>query len=233
MNKKDKCKMEGCEKESTVRGYCKNCYQRLVRNGKLKQNKHKNCLIYEHGLNDMPRGWIIENELNKKIYQYWKDMLKRCYSKEYQEKHPTYKDCYVCKRWLILSNFVEDLSKIDGYELWLNNPNKRICLDKDIKKENNKCYNIENCMFIENKENVKESLFRNKKYRKVVRIDGNGNIKIYNSIWSTEKEDGFTYSSVYRCCTGKHKTHKGYKWMFLDEFKKIKESEMFEHEREN
>lgn len=73
-------------------------------------------------------------------------MLVRCYNKKYQEKFPTYKGCYVCERWLTLSNFIEDLPKIEGYKEWLKN--SKICLDKDIKSGgNNKCYCLENCIF--------------------------------------------------------------------------------------
>ena len=35
------------------------------------------------------------NAKHKPAYVLWKDMLKRCYDKEYQETHPCYRDCYV------------------------------------------------------------------------------------------------------------------------------------------
>ena len=114
-------------------------------------------IVYGKGINDMPRGWTSEDEWNKMVYLKWKNMLARCYSEKYHEKHPTYKDCTVCERWLLLSNFVEDFYKIDGYdkEKLLNG---ELCLDKDIKSNGqNKEYYIENCMLVSNTENIKQS----------------------------------------------------------------------------
>lgn len=115
-------------------------------------------VISNVGINDMPSGWRLKNDKNKRIYTCWSDMIRRCYSEKSLKKNPSYKDCFVCERWLLLSNFVEDIEKIDGYENWLNNPNKRIALDKDIKTNGkNKCYCLENCMFVSQVENTKQS----------------------------------------------------------------------------
>ena len=46
-------------------------------------------------------------------------MITRCYSKKYHEKEPTYKECYVCDKWLKLSGFVEEISKIPNYNKWV------------------------------------------------------------------------------------------------------------------
>lgn len=57
-------------------------------------------------------------------------------------------------------------------------------------------------------------------YRKVICIETG---KIYESIKST-KEDGFSPNCVSGCCSGKKvKTHKGYHWMYYDEYLKINE----------
>lgn len=117
----------------------------------------KKGLVYNVGINDMPNGWTTENKLNKRIYDCWNGMIRRCYSEKCHKKHQTYKDCYVCERWLKLSNFVEDISKIDGYEYWLMNPNKRIALDKDIKVNGNKRYCLENCIFTTISNNSRQS----------------------------------------------------------------------------
>ena len=109
------------------------------------------------GINDMPRGWTEKNELNKRIYKTWGAMIRRCYSQKSLEKHPSYKNCIVCDRWLKLSNFVEDITKITNYDLWLNNKGLYV-LDKDI-KSNGKCkiYCLENCMFVTTKQNAIQS----------------------------------------------------------------------------
>ena len=125
-------------------------------------------MVAEKGIYDMPRGWRTANELNKRIYQTWSNMIKRCYSERLHEKNPTYKNCYVCEKWLKLSGFVEDIEQIDGYELYKNNPNHFITLDKDIKSDNNnKCYCLEQCTFVRNEENVKQAIkYKNYEYIK-------------------------------------------------------------------
>ena len=112
----------------------------------------------------MPRGWTKDNELNSRIYELWKGMLRRCYSKEFLKKRPTYSNCYVCERWLKLSNFVNDISKINNYEHWIKNKNYQ--LDKDIKSNGiNKCYCLEECQFISQEENTKQAVkTRNNNY---------------------------------------------------------------------
>ena len=69
------------------------------------------------------------NEDGEIIYSYkcWKDMLRRCYSAKYQEKQPTYKDCYVYNEWLYYPNFKNWYDK-NYYEV----ENKTSQLDKDI-----------------------------------------------------------------------------------------------------
>ena len=87
-------------------------------------------------------------------YNLWKDMINRCYSGEY----PTYANVIVCERWLCFANFLEDLPHIENYEWWLENPNQRIALDKDLKQQGieNKVYSLETVMFVSSSENSKE-----------------------------------------------------------------------------
>ena len=111
--------------------------------------------VQGHGINDMPYGWASENEWNKKVYQKWQSMLYRCYNEEYHktEKGKNYIGCTVCDRWLILSNFVEDVPKIDGYdeEQFLNG---ELELDKDKKNDtDNKGYFMKYCTWLPKPEN--------------------------------------------------------------------------------
>ena len=87
-------------------------------------------------------------------YDLWKHMINRCYSGNY----PTYANVTVCERWLCFANFLEDLSFIENYEWWLENPNQRIALDKDLKQVGieNKVYSLETVMFVSASENSKE-----------------------------------------------------------------------------
>ena len=117
-------------------------------------------MVEGHGINDMPYGWASENEWNKKVYSKWNHMIYRCYNEEYHKTQPTYIGCTVCDRWLILSNFVEDVPKIDGYdeERFLNG---ELVLDKDIKSgkrgEKNKQYIMIECLLTTQPENSKEA----------------------------------------------------------------------------
>ena len=115
-------------------------------------------MVEGKGINDMPKGWRLENEKNRRIYKTWSNMLCRCYSKKYHEKRPTYKNCNVCDRWLLLSNFIKDFKLIDGYdeEKFLNG---ELELDKDIKSNGqNKEYSLENCILVNQSENTKQAI---------------------------------------------------------------------------
>lgn len=117
-------------------------------------------IVQGHGINDMPYGWASENEWNKKVYRKWHDMLRRCYNEEFHKtkKGRRYIGCSVCEQWLLLSNFVEDVPKIDGYdrERFLNG---ELELDKDIKSGGiNKIYVIEECTLTTHDENMREAM---------------------------------------------------------------------------
>lgn len=93
---------------------------------------------------------IIGNEKTRdengkiiKSYSVWTNMLKRCYSDEYQKKEPTYKDCYVCEEWLNYSNFKKWYDD-NYYEI----AGERMDLDKDILVKGNKIYSPNTCVFV-------------------------------------------------------------------------------------
>lgn len=148
-------------------------------------------------------------------YDLWKHMLGRCYSDKYHEKQPTYKDCTVCNRWLIFANFLEDLPLIEGYELWKDNPNTGVSLDKDSKVEGNKIYSLETCKFISRSDNSKECVKRcgtPKPPRKVIAISLTEKKVIVFQSMSQATKLGFDVSTISKCCQGKRKSHNGYKW---------------------
>ena len=157
---------------------------------------------------------------NTREYILWRDMLKRCYSDKYHESYPTYKDCIVCERWLIFANFLEDLPLIENYKLWKDNPNNRVSLDKDDKVKGNKVYSLNTCKFISNSDNVKERITRcgtTKPPKKVMAINLTENKVIVFQSMAQAKELGFDSSNICRCCQGKQKAHKGYKWKYIEE----------------
>lgn len=174
--------------------YCDKHYQQIMKHGHLLSDK---TIVYNHGINDMQRGWTKENKWNKRVYDLWSHILERCYDEKSLEKRPSYKNCYVCDRWLKLSNFIEDIVKIDNYELWINSERGTYHLDKDIKVKNNKCYCLENCMFIKREINTMERHFSGRK-----RKDNKSGI-IGISTYKGSKET--TYQAEIRCF-GKTKT---------------------------
>lgn len=58
---------------------------------------------------------------------------------------------------------------------------------------------------------------------KVVQLDKDTNelIKIWNSAKEAEREGGFANNNINKCCKGKYKTHKGYKWMYYEDYIKL------------
>lgn len=100
-------------------------------------------LIQGVGINDAGYSTTVVKD-NKVIfkcpyYKRWSDMLKRCYSSNYHESRPTYKDCSVSEEWLTFSNF----------KVWMEAQDwEGKHLDKDIISEGNRVYSCENCVFI-------------------------------------------------------------------------------------
>ena len=84
-----------------------------------------------------------EPKTNKRIYNIWKHMLRRCYDPYYINKQPTYIDCYVCVEWHNFQNFAKWYEE-NVYEC----NNEEMHLDKDILIKGNKIYSPETCIFV-------------------------------------------------------------------------------------
>lgn len=110
-------------------------------------------LTFGVGVKDNTEPLVKKEFINNKwvkswtcpYYSKWKDMLMRCYSDKFQEKHPTYKGCLVCDEWLVFSNFKKWMINQD----WVDKH-----LDKDIKIPNNKIYSPDTCLFVPPKLNL-------------------------------------------------------------------------------
>lgn len=103
---------------------------------------------------------IRENGRSTRMYDTWKDMLRRCYSEKQEERYPTYKDCTVCDEWHNFQNFAQWYEE-NYYEI----DEERMCLDKDILNKNNKIYSPKTCIFAPNRINtlfVKNNINRGK-----------------------------------------------------------------------
>ena len=88
---------------------------------------------------------VDENGERLDSYKCWKDMVRRCYSSKFQEKHPTYIDCRVCDDWLYYPNFKKWYDE-NYYEI----NSKKSQLDKDILIKGNKVYSPDTCVFVPN-----------------------------------------------------------------------------------
>lgn len=135
-------------------------------------------------------GGIVDCEImDKRTYELWYQMLRRCYDKEQQKRSrgKSYIGCTVSPRWMYLSNFALDIKSLDGYECWRDKVG--YCLDKDTKVYGNKVYSKETCCFIPYAENIRDMNKRNphvhRQQRTTQYILFNDKEKIY---FNTEKD---------------------------------------------
>lgn len=189
--------------------------------GEIKNPYHSG--VYGVGmlglLSDGSKPKTTDNGKHTREHELWKAMLTRCYSDKFHERYPTYKDCTVCERWLVFANFIEDLELIDGYELWRDNPNTGVSLDKDSKVKGNKVYSLDTVKFISNSDNSKERIERCgilNPPKKVMAISLTENKVIVFQSMRQAEQLGFDHSPICKCCQGEQKTHKGYKWKCID-----------------
>lgn len=104
-------------------------------------------------------GYMGVGEFNSKspFYRTWREMIRRCYSTNWQARFPTYIGCTVDEKWHNFQNFCADFPLIEGYEDWLKGG---YCLDKDSKVFGNKHYSLETCKFLTHEENSAEAQLR-------------------------------------------------------------------------
>ena len=107
----------------------------------------KRGLVYGVGINDWV-GAVKVGGKNIKEYQLWQNMLERCFDDKLKQKRPTYKDVTCSKEWLLMTSFIDDVSKMKGYDLegWE--------LDKDILVKGNKLYSKDTCCFVPSEINL-------------------------------------------------------------------------------
>lgn len=192
-------------------------------------------LVYGVGINDCA-GWsnretLATDDIRYRTYNLWHHILMRACSPKFKSQYPTYEDVTVCERWLRLSNFVEDLPKIKGYELWRDNPKKHICLDKDTLVAGNKEYCLEKCVFITKEESSRDVFNRHKekmrspevkernvapRRKPVICTYPDGTEKTFASASEAEALEGFCHSYIAKVCLGKANIHHGCKFRYAD-----------------
>ena len=107
----------------------------------------KRSLVFGVGINDWVGAVYVDGKPIME-YQLWKGMLKRCFDEKYKQRQPTYQDVTCSKEWLLMTSFIEDVSKMKGYDLdgWQ--------LDKDILQKGNKLYSKDTCCFVPSEINL-------------------------------------------------------------------------------
>lgn len=80
--------------------------------------------------------------------QLWSNMVKRCYSEKDAKGY--YGQCFVDDRWKCFENFLIDISKLDGFQGWVNGKEIGINynLDKDFIIKGNDTYSRHTCCFL-------------------------------------------------------------------------------------
>lgn len=106
------------------------------------------------------KGEGYYNSVNsKKSHQCWRNILRRCYNKKYQNRRPSYKGVTVCEEWHNFQNFAkwfEDNYNPETMEGWQ--------IDKDILCPECREYSPENCCFVPRE--VNQLLVRDKNLTK-------------------------------------------------------------------
>ena len=125
------------------------------------------------------------------------------------------------------TNFVHRLVA----QAFINNPNNLPQVNHiDENKENNCVENLEWCTAKENnlhgnrsKKVLNSQRKRNKHFTgtKIVQLDSkNGNvINIWDSMSEAVRQCGFSLNGIYSCCNGRILTHRGFKFMYFDDYK--------------
>ena len=98
-------------------------------------------LVFGVGINNREIPTSIDGKL-KKEYNLWRNMLQRCYSKPYLEKHPTYVGCSVSDTFLYYHLFHAWCQTQVGFG------KEGYQLDKDLLIKGNKLYSEHTCVFI-------------------------------------------------------------------------------------
>lgn len=97
--------------------------------------------VYGFGINDANyevRPRVDGVPVMCRAYRAWYDMLRRCYSKKYQAKHPTYIGVIVCDEWRSFMSF---------RKWWIDNHVDGWNLDKDLLSDS-RSYSPESCIYV-------------------------------------------------------------------------------------
>ena len=99
------------------------------------------------GIGVLGDGLSTVDGVRLKEYELWKNMIKRCYSKNFHEKFPTYSICSVSENFKYYPYFKEWCNNQIGFGVKDEN-GRHFALDKDILIKGNKVYSEDTCCFV-------------------------------------------------------------------------------------
>ena len=171
---------------------------RQIRRGEVRDRLSRTV----HGVGFLGDGEfkVATGKVTTEAYNYWSEMIRRCYDQSYVERFPSYKGCTVCEDWHNFQKFAKWHKN--------NHPNdgNKYHLDKDIKVSGNKTYSPETCLFVLAQENIEKAHAKKYKFK-----NKDGEVfEIYN-LNKFCKENGLTSSGMYAVNSGKYKEHKGWR----------------------
>lgn len=176
--------------------------------------------VYGRGYNSLSKD-IPRDEFYKRVYEKWRHMIYRC-SDKFQEKYPTYKGTTCSKEWEDFANFYRDVTELQGFEFWIQNPLQMIMLDKDTLVKGNKLYSKETCCFISHADSNRDVAERHpeilKKASQVFAEKASQPVIAINK--HTGEEQWFP--SLKECCRQLPKVTLRHLWMCLSKEEKYK-----------
>jgi len=159
-----------------------------------------------------------------KLAAIWRDIIYRCNDPNSTSyKRYGAKGVSICKEWLYLPKFIEDVTGLSGFDWYLFNEGL-LHLDKDTKQrfQTNKIYSKETCTWLSNHDNVRIQDGQMKPFRAT---DKNGNSQIFYNISEfarTHAQFGFTRRNVSAVLNRPHvSTCFGWRFEFIDPNKEI------------
>ena len=189
-----------------LRGSGCECY---AREAKSKAARHG--LIYGFGVNDYEDYIIGEDGKYLDSYNTWFQMLRRCYNEAERDKHPTYKDCFVCDEW----------RSYTAFKKWFDNPEngykKDYQLDKDILCKGNKEYCPDKCCFVPNELNSITTKANTLRGETPIGVSKNGNK--YRAAYS--RLNNLVYIGLYDTPDEAFEAYKKHKEAWMKEYGEI------------
>lgn len=187
-------------------------YECLVRKEDILKGKPRNPYFPSvYGIGYLGEATVISNKMQ---YYRWSGMISRCYN-EHNEKFSTYggNGVTVCDRWLSFENYLEDFTKIQGYN---SKDIHNLAIDKDTRIKGNKLYSLDTCQFIPISKNSQEMNCRvNQRY--FVAVSPEGKEFVSNNQRQFAKDHGLTYKGINAVLTNKQATHRGWKFTYKGE----------------